>query len=71
MGTENVSSYYPSCCDGIIAYIVGNKMHKAFPLPVKTSQCQKKFPLLVKKVPPTEENRCRCCKVHTATEVKE
>nr|GEV07913.1 hypothetical protein [Tanacetum cinerariifolium] len=49
--------------------IVGNKMHKAFPLPVKTSYCQKKFPLLVKKVPPVEEKRCRCCEVRTATGV--
>nr|GEX28508.1 hypothetical protein [Tanacetum cinerariifolium] len=45
-------------------------MHKAFPLPVKTSHCQKKFPLLVKKVPPAEEKRCRCCEDRTATEVK-
>nr|GEV46109.1 hypothetical protein [Tanacetum cinerariifolium] len=30
---------------------VGNKMHKAFPLSVKSSHCQKKFPLLVKKGP--------------------
>nr|GEY01319.1 hypothetical protein [Tanacetum cinerariifolium] len=51
--------------------IVENKMHKAFPLPVKTSHYQKKFPLLVKKVPPAEEKRCRCCEVRTATEVKE
>nr|GEV26354.1 hypothetical protein [Tanacetum cinerariifolium] len=35
--------------------IVGNKMHKAFPLSVKSSHCQKKFPLLVRKVPPAEE----------------
>nr|GEW32871.1 retrovirus-related Pol polyprotein from transposon TNT 1-94 [Tanacetum cinerariifolium] len=33
---------------------VGNKMHKAFPLSVKSSHCQKKFPLLVRKVPPAE-----------------
>nr|GEZ70893.1 putative zinc finger, CCHC-type, retrotransposon Gag domain protein [Tanacetum cinerariifolium] len=51
--------------------IVRNKMHKAFPLPVKTSHCQKKFPLLVKKVPPAEEKRCHCCEVSTATKVKE
>nr|GEU73365.1 ribonuclease H-like domain-containing protein [Tanacetum cinerariifolium] len=31
--------------------IVGNKMLKAFPLPVMSSHCQKNFPLLVKKVP--------------------
>nr|GEZ58260.1 retrovirus-related Pol polyprotein from transposon TNT 1-94 [Tanacetum cinerariifolium] len=31
---------------------VGNKMHKAFPLPVI------EFPLPVKKVPPAEEKRC-------------
>nr|GEU70648.1 retrovirus-related Pol polyprotein from transposon TNT 1-94 [Tanacetum cinerariifolium] len=30
---------------------VGNKMHKAFPLPLISSHCQKKFPLLVRKVP--------------------
>nr|GEV25044.1 hypothetical protein [Tanacetum cinerariifolium] len=48
-----------------------NKMHKAFLLPVKTSHCQKKFPLLVKKVPPAEEKRCHCCEVRTATEVNE
>nr|GEW87696.1 ubiquitin hydrolase [Tanacetum cinerariifolium] len=40
--------------------IVGNKMHKAFPLPVMSSYCQKKFPLLVRKVPPDEEKRCHC-----------
>nr|GEW78076.1 hypothetical protein [Tanacetum cinerariifolium] len=31
--------------------IVGNKMLKAFPLPVMSFHCQKKFPLLVRKVP--------------------
>nr|GEY09305.1 hypothetical protein [Tanacetum cinerariifolium] len=46
-------------------------MHKAFPLPVKTSHCQKKFSLQVKKVPPAEEKRCRCCEVSTATEDQE
>nr|GEU99393.1 hypothetical protein [Tanacetum cinerariifolium] len=40
--------------------VVRNKMHKAFPLPVKTSYCQKKFPLLVKKVSPAEEKQCHC-----------
>nr|GFB34483.1 hypothetical protein [Tanacetum cinerariifolium] len=39
---------------------VGNKMHKAFPLSVKSSYCQKKFPLLVRKVPPAEDKRCHC-----------
>nr|GEY41924.1 hypothetical protein [Tanacetum cinerariifolium]GEY43006.1 hypothetical protein [Tanacetum cinerariifolium] len=34
--------------------IVGNKMVKAFPLPVMSSYCQKSFPLLVKKGSPTE-----------------
>nr|GEV61580.1 DNA-directed DNA polymerase [Tanacetum cinerariifolium] len=34
---------------------VGNNMLKAFPLPVMSSYCQKKFPLLVKKVPSAEE----------------
>nr|GEW98588.1 ribonuclease H-like domain-containing protein [Tanacetum cinerariifolium] len=48
---------------------IGNKMHKAFPLPVKTSHCQKKFPLLVKKVPPVKENRCCYYEVSTATKV--
>nr|GFA05067.1 hypothetical protein [Tanacetum cinerariifolium] len=38
--------------------IVRNKMHKAFPLSVKSSHCQKKFPLLVRKVPPAEDKRC-------------
>nr|GEZ57214.1 hypothetical protein [Tanacetum cinerariifolium] len=38
--------------------IVGNKMHKAFPLLLRSSHCQKKFPLLVKKVSPAEEKRC-------------
>nr|GEX12690.1 putative ribonuclease H-like domain-containing protein [Tanacetum cinerariifolium] len=37
---------------------VGNKMHKAFPLPVKTSHYQKKFLLVVKKVPPAKVKRC-------------
>nr|GFA51155.1 hypothetical protein [Tanacetum cinerariifolium] len=40
--------------------IVRNKMHKAFPLSVKSSHCQKKFPLLVRKVPPAEDKRCHC-----------
>nr|GEY72225.1 putative ribonuclease H-like domain-containing protein [Tanacetum cinerariifolium] len=35
-----------------------------------SSHCQKKFPLPVKKVPPAEEKRCHCCKVCTATKVK-
>nr|GEW84585.1 hypothetical protein [Tanacetum cinerariifolium] len=45
---------------------VGNKMHKAFPLSVKSSYCQKKFPLLVRKVPPTEYKRCHCQEDRTA-----
>nr|GEU59528.1 hypothetical protein [Tanacetum cinerariifolium] len=40
--------------------IVRNKMLKAFPLPVMSSHCQKKFPLLVREVPPAEEKRCHC-----------
>nr|GEX02254.1 hypothetical protein [Tanacetum cinerariifolium] len=48
--------------------IVGNKMHKAFPLPVKSSHYQKKFPLLVRKVPPAEEKRCHCYKDYTTIE---
>nr|GEU99390.1 kinase [Tanacetum cinerariifolium] len=47
-----------------------NKMHKAFLLPVKTSHCQKKFPLLVKKVSLAEEKKCHCCEDCTATKVK-
>nr|GEY77139.1 hypothetical protein [Tanacetum cinerariifolium] len=43
-----------------IGLCVGNKMLKAFPLPVMSSHCQKKFPLLVKKVPPAEVKRCHC-----------
>nr|GEY83236.1 hypothetical protein [Tanacetum cinerariifolium] len=58
-------------CYKLQGRIVGNKMHKAFPLLVKTSHCQKKFPLLVKKVPPAEGKRYHCCEVRTATEVKE
>nr|GEY32955.1 putative ribonuclease H-like domain-containing protein [Tanacetum cinerariifolium] len=40
--------------------IVENKMLKAFPLPVMSSHWQKKFALLVRKVPPVEEKRCHC-----------
>nr|GEW17750.1 hypothetical protein [Tanacetum cinerariifolium] len=39
---------------------VRNKMHKAFPLLVRSSHCQKKFSQLVRKVPPAEEKRCHC-----------
>nr|GEU39877.1 hypothetical protein [Tanacetum cinerariifolium] len=46
-------------------------IHKIASSPMKTSHCQKKFPLLVKKVSPAEEKRCHCCEVRTATEVKE
>nr|GEV68256.1 hypothetical protein [Tanacetum cinerariifolium] len=45
-----------------------NKMHKAFPLLVKSSHCQKKFPLLVRKVPPVEDKRCHCQEDCTAIE---
>nr|GFC46114.1 hypothetical protein [Tanacetum cinerariifolium] len=48
--------------------IVRNKMLKAFPLPVMSSHCQKKFPLLVRKVPPAKEKRCHCCEDCTAIE---
>nr|GEW66473.1 hypothetical protein [Tanacetum cinerariifolium] len=41
-----------------IGRIVGNKMYKAFLLSVKSSHCQKKFSLLVRKVPPAEDKRC-------------
>nr|GEX33512.1 hypothetical protein [Tanacetum cinerariifolium] len=50
---------------------VGNKMHKAFPLSVKSSHCQKKFPLLVRKVPPTEDKRCHCQEDRTAIKDKD
>nr|GEV19969.1 retrovirus-related Pol polyprotein from transposon TNT 1-94 [Tanacetum cinerariifolium] len=40
--------------------VVRNKMHKAFPLSVKSSYCQKKFPLLVRKVSPVKDKRCHC-----------
>nr|GEX38530.1 copia protein [Tanacetum cinerariifolium] len=40
--------------------IVENKMLKAFPLPVMSSHCQKKFSLLVRKVPLAEDKRCHC-----------
>nr|GEW20240.1 putative ribonuclease H-like domain-containing protein [Tanacetum cinerariifolium] len=46
-------------------------MHKAFPLSVKSSYCQKKFPLLVNKVPPAEEKRCHCSEDCTAIEDRE
>nr|GEU86716.1 hypothetical protein [Tanacetum cinerariifolium] len=36
--------------------IVGNKMLKAFPLPVMSSHCQSSFPLLGRRVPPTEKD---------------
>nr|GEV06677.1 reverse transcriptase domain-containing protein [Tanacetum cinerariifolium] len=39
---------------------VGNKMYKAFSLSVKSSHYQKKFPLLVRKVPPAKDKRCHC-----------
>nr|GEU59657.1 hypothetical protein [Tanacetum cinerariifolium] len=51
-----------------VVNIVGNKMHKAFPLPVMSSHCQKKFPLLVKKVSPAKEKRCHCWEDFTANE---
>nr|GEY71275.1 hypothetical protein [Tanacetum cinerariifolium] len=47
---------------------VWNKMHKAFSLLVKSSHCQKKFPLLVRKVPPAEDKRCHCQEDCTAIE---
>nr|GEW45129.1 hypothetical protein [Tanacetum cinerariifolium] len=48
-----------------------NKMHKAFPLSVKSSHCQNKFPLLVRKVPPTEDKRCHCQEDRTAIKDRE
>nr|GEU39934.1 putative ribonuclease H-like domain-containing protein [Tanacetum cinerariifolium] len=51
--------------------IIGNKMNKAFPLSVKGSHCQKKFPLLVRKVPPVDDKRCHCQKDCTAIEDRE
>nr|GEX92161.1 hypothetical protein [Tanacetum cinerariifolium] len=43
-------------------------MYKAFPLPVKSFHCQKKFPLLVRKVLPAEEKRSHGCEDCTAIE---
>nr|GEZ21044.1 putative ribonuclease H-like domain-containing protein [Tanacetum cinerariifolium] len=43
-------------------------MHKAFLLSVKSSHCQKKFPLLVRKVPHAEDKRCHCQEDCTAIE---
>nr|GEY39428.1 ribonuclease H-like domain-containing protein [Tanacetum cinerariifolium] len=51
--------------------IVRNKMLKAFSLPVMSSHYQKKFPVLVRKVPPGEEKRCHCCEDCTAIEDRE
>nr|GEV86853.1 retrovirus-related Pol polyprotein from transposon TNT 1-94 [Tanacetum cinerariifolium] len=48
-----------------------NKIHKAFPLLVKSSHCQKKFLLLVRKVPPAEDKRCHCQEDCTAIEDRE
>nr|GEY95262.1 hypothetical protein [Tanacetum cinerariifolium] len=48
----------------VLIGIVGNKMHKPFPLPVI------EFPLPVKKVPIAEEKQCHCCEDCTATKVK-
>nr|GEW26563.1 hypothetical protein [Tanacetum cinerariifolium] len=47
-----------------IGRIVGNKMHKAFLLPVI------ELPLPEKKVPTAEEKQCHCCEDCTATKVK-
>nr|GEY39563.1 reverse transcriptase domain-containing protein [Tanacetum cinerariifolium] len=38
---------------------------------VKSSHCQKKFPLLVRKVPPAEDKRCHCQEDCTAIEDRE
>nr|GEY28466.1 uncharacterized mitochondrial protein AtMg00810-like [Tanacetum cinerariifolium] len=46
------------------------KIHNIASSPMKISHCQKKFSLLVKKVPPAEEKQCHCCKDCTATKVK-
>nr|GEV17454.1 hypothetical protein [Tanacetum cinerariifolium] len=46
--------------DEVKGRIVGNKIVKAFPLPVMSSYCQKTFPLLVKKVPLAEVKRSNC-----------
>nr|GEW50517.1 hypothetical protein [Tanacetum cinerariifolium]GEW76502.1 hypothetical protein [Tanacetum cinerariifolium] len=43
--------------NNVISENVRNKMLKAFPLPVMSSHCQKKLPLLVRKVPPAEKRR--------------
>nr|GEV16902.1 hypothetical protein [Tanacetum cinerariifolium] len=46
-------------------------MHKAFPLSVKSSHCQKKFSLLLRKVPPPEDKRCHCQEDRTAIKGRE
>nr|GEX34726.1 hypothetical protein [Tanacetum cinerariifolium] len=44
-------------------------IEKDYPLrKVKSSHCQKKFPLLVRKVPPAEDKRCHCQEDCTAIE---
>nr|GEV12893.1 hypothetical protein [Tanacetum cinerariifolium] len=55
----------------VVTLHVRNKMHKAFPLSVKSSYCQKKFPLLVRKVPPAEDKRCHSQEDCTAIEDRE
>nr|GEV81476.1 hypothetical protein [Tanacetum cinerariifolium] len=44
---------------GLAIVMISYKL-QAFPLPVMSSHCQKKFPQLVKKVPSAEEKRCYC-----------
>nr|GEX27163.1 retrovirus-related Pol polyprotein from transposon TNT 1-94 [Tanacetum cinerariifolium] len=53
-----------------IGRIVGNKMHKAFPLPVMEFPLLEEVPTVVKKVPTAKEKQCHCCEDCTATKVK-
>nr|GEW98451.1 reverse transcriptase domain-containing protein [Tanacetum cinerariifolium] len=50
--------------------IVGNKMHKAFPLLVMKFPLPEEVPTANEESSPGEEKRCHCCEVCTATKVK-
>nr|GEV38713.1 integrase, catalytic region, zinc finger, CCHC-type, peptidase aspartic, catalytic [Tanacetum cinerariifolium] len=54
---------------GVAAGSVGNKMHKAFPLPGESSHWQYKFPLLVKVVPTARRLKMPLPEVCTVIEV--
>nr|GEW71306.1 putative ribonuclease H-like domain-containing protein [Tanacetum cinerariifolium] len=56
--------------ESIVLKSVGNKILKAFPLSVKSSHCQKKFPLLLKKVPLLKKRDAIADKDCTANEDK-